>query len=91
MTGTSVSTRERLTISGAEVVCDTVGGVVCVAMFSTVPVTVVEFSWYPSDADFGVASPTHQCQASDLDQQPEIPGPSMREALKLSLGRSILQ
>ena len=80
MTGTSVSTRERLTISGAEVVYDTVGGVVCVVMFSAAPVTAVEFAWYPSDADLSVASQTHQCQASDLDQQPEIPGPSTREA-----------
>ena len=57
-----VSTRERPTVSRAEVVHETFGGVVCVVMFSAVPVTAVDFALCPSDADFDVACLTTPMQ-----------------------------
>ena len=72
--------RERPTVSRAEVVYETFGGVVCVVMFSAVPVTAVDFAWCPSDADFDVACLTHRCKTSDLDQESEVTGLSTGEA-----------
>ena len=71
---------ERLFLTRTEVVYDTFGGIIHVAVLSAALVAAVEFTWYPSNADPDVARWAYRCKASDLGQESEVARSSAVEA-----------